>query len=273
MSVEARRAVVRLMLCRYRQGRQAYEAKGITHGRFGLAYARLCGPLRELELVAPNRYAFVSLYVDAAGALVELSPAALSELERTCDWLADRIGVDFADYFPFGGFPHRPPFAVAPDVRRELGLAVATTQDDAEPELEEARLEYELDDEEGDEMDSSHAVWTTEAVFEENGGKRGWGRESFTIDGHSSAAPAGRPRRGTAKPAAAIALLEDGTGMSIDELRACSRRGNQTAEQDAARAVLVPVLKRIRSEKRATSTALAGALECNESTIRRLVAK
>jgi hypothetical protein len=85
--------------------------------------------------------------------------------------------------------------------------------------------------------------------------------------------PTGRPRVGTKDPARAKQLIEERAGgRSVEELRGCLGRGRKNAAQRARREELAQIVRELRSERRATPEALAGALGCDPATIRRLVA-
>jgi hypothetical protein len=89
--------------------------------------------------------------------------------------------------------------------------------------------------------------------------------------------PPGRRHTGSQDPDVAVSLLEKHTGRSIKELRACLGSGKPTRDHAALRRdVLAPAIVAIRNgkrgEHRATPPALAAALDCSVSSIKRLAA-
>jgi hypothetical protein len=270
MSPGARRAAVRLLLGEYRREVRLRADNGSTSSGAYPALEQLSGPLDALATVKPKRYALVRAYIVCGGSPESaLSAELVTALEETCDWLAARIEADVIDLGEWTDLLSKSPFEIPDNIARELEYAIERSSLAAERERD--GMESDPD---ADEPDTSYRPITPEDAYKENAGQlpdhEGY---ELTTEKGPSGAPVGRPRVGTAKPAAAVELAEQGTGLPIAELRACLRPGNQTAEAEATRAVLIPWLRQIRAEKRATTTALAAALECGESTIRRLVAK
>jgi hypothetical protein len=90
---------------------------------------------------------------------------------------------------------------------------------------------------------------------------------------HDGTPPVGPPPQGTTDPAEAKRLLAERCRSTVEELRGCLGRGKPTAESKQLKTELAAVVSDILRGGFATSAALAGALGCNESTIRRLRAR
>ncbi len=116
------------------------------------------------------------------------------------------------------------------------------------------------------------SAWDTQspAVMEWAFGEGEQGEAVFEDTG-VTAAPVGRPRRGTSDAeVAARLLLEHCPGRTITELRACLARGKPSASARAIREELPRAVRDIRGQKLARAEALAKALECGVGTVHKL---
>lgn len=123
-------------------------------------------------------------------------------------------------------------------------------------------------DPEGGAEDDSHAL---AVAFPSGEGGGDDGRDFFVEQGPTGN-PAGRPRRGSNKPTQALALIQERTEASLDELKASLGRGRPAGRRKEVRDSLARAVVEIRRDSLATLGALAAALDCSERTIERLAA-
>lgn len=112
-------------------------------------------------------------------------------------------------------------------------------------------------------------IASLEAVYGERGDSLAYGLGHTGRTGNK----AGRPPGANPKPERAVEHLETDTGLTISELRAFRSKGKPNSEQKALRVTLAPSVAAILSSKRSTVEALAEALECSPSAVKRLRAK
>jgi hypothetical protein len=117
--------------------------------------------------------------------------------------------------------------------------------------------------------DRDREIASLEAVYGERGDRPAYG---IGRTGRTGNKP-GRPPGANPRPARAVEHLEADTGRPITELRAFRSKGKPNSEQKALRATLAPIVAAILSSKRSTVEALAEALECSPSAVKRLRAK